>query len=164
MLKLLNMFGAALLLFALLTSCEMHSSDNGDLDNWWYLRQIDDLTADTQEDVVAKKVFWGYIGNMMHTEGGGAGRFFFRFEHSGNTLRIYDARYDAKKSGDPLLDPTVSDDKDKIDNDLPKQGIHLRQNSDGKLEETFTVEHIDGETMTLVNEDNTYRLHFEAWQ
>lgn len=155
------------ILFAFLvlamTGCEMHSSDNGDLDNWWYLRQVDDISKGSSEDYIEKKVFWSYIGKIMQTEGGDAGKFFFRFEQKGGTLRIYEPRYNSRGNGDPLLDPSIEADKKKIDRSLPIQGINLKQRSDGSLEETFTIEQLNSDKMVLLNEDKTLRLHFEAW-
>ena len=151
------------LFFITLTGCEINSSDNGDLDNWWYLRQVENLTDGTTTDYVEKKVFWSYIGKIMQTEGGGAGRVFFRFEQKAGTLRIYEPRYNARGSGDPLLDPSIEADKKKIEESLPIQGINLKQRSDGSLEEIFTIEELNSDRMTLLNEDKTLRLHFEAW-
>lgn len=156
------------LFFITLTSCEINSSDNGDLDNWWYLRQVDNLTDGTTTDYVEKKVFWSYIGKIMQTEGGGAGKFLFRFEQKAGTLRIYEPRDNARGSSDPQLTETEL-------TKLNAQGIHMKAatDSDGNIltdsdgntiyEETFTVEQLNSDRMTLLNEDKTLRLHFEAW-
>ena len=149
------------LFFITLTSCEINSSDNGDLDNWWYLRQVENLTDGTTTDYVEKKVFWSYIGNIMQTEGGGAGRVFFRFEQKAGTLRIYEPRDNARESGDQLL---TEDELSKLE----VHGLHLRDKgnvNDGEIiyEETFTIEELNSDRMTLLNEDKTLRLHFEAW-
>ena len=178
----------ACLFFILLASCEINSSDNGDLDNWWYLRQVDNLADGTSADYVEKKVFWGYIGNLMQTQGAGAGTYLYRFTNSGNTLRIYEPRHNARGSGDPLLtaeelglepvtvtdkqgDVTVKTDADGnpvYENKLAPHGLHLRDkgnvsNGTPVYEETFTVEELNSDRMVLVNEAKTLRLHFIAY-
>lgn len=168
----------AFMLTLVLASCEINSSDNGDLDNWWWLRQVENIETGDKEDYVEKKVFWSYIGHLMQTDGGGSytyqdedgktkkatcARLLFRFEHKGNTLRVYEPHYHNKSKGDPLLDPSIEADSRVIEKSLPIQGINLKQADDGTLEETFTVEHLDGDRMTLVNQDNTLRLYFIAY-
>lgn len=148
-------------LFVALTSCEIHSSNNGDLDNWWYLRQVENITDGTTTDYVDKKVFWSYIGALMQTQGGGSGTYLYRFEHKGNTLRVYLPRENNRGKGDPLV--TEANLKK-----LEVQGLHLKDKgnvSDGDVvyEETFTVEQLNSDRMVLVNEDKTLRLHFLAW-
>ena len=149
------------LFFITLTGCSTHSSDNGNLDNWWYLRQVDDLTENTTTDYVSKKVFWGYIGALMQTQGAGAGTYLYRFDHSGNTLRVHTPRHHSRGKGDPLL---TEDELSKLE----VQGLHLRDKgnvNDGEIiyEETFTVEELNSDRMVLLNEDKTLRLHFIAW-
>ncbi len=144
-----------------LTGCEINSSDNGDLDNWWYLRQVDNTTDGTNTDYVSKKVFWSYIGKIMQTQGASAGTYLYRFEHKNNTLRVYSPRHHSKGKGDPLL---TADELSK----LTIHGLHLKDKGniiDGEAvyEETFTIEEINSDRMTLLNEDKTLRLHFIAW-
>lgn len=144
-----------------LTGCETHSSNNGDLDNWWYLRQVDDLTDGTTTDYVSKKVFWSYIGALMQTQGASAGTYLYRFDHSGNTLRVHTPRHHSRGKGDPLL---TEDELSKLE----VQGLHLRDKgnvNDGEVvyEETFTVEELNSDRMVLLNEDKTLRLHFIAY-
>lgn len=144
------------LALGLLSSCETHSSDNGDLDNWWYLRQVDDLTAGTSESVATKKIFWSYIGNLMQTEGGGKNKHLYRFEHKGGTLRVYEPRAHSRNKGDTLL----------WEKDLPTlepQMLYMKDEGNNTFEETFTVEQLTSSQMILLNEDKSMRLHFTAW-
>lgn len=170
-----------LLLTMMMVGCEINSSDNGDLDNWWYLREVEQVndngtrsdepqanSGNDSENYIEKKVFWSYIGNLMHTEGASAGRYFYRFEQKGGTLRIYEPRHNNKSKGDPLLTETEL-------TKLNAHGIHMKAatDSDGNIltdsdgntiyEETFTVEQLNSESMVLLNEDKTLRLHFIAW-
>ena len=151
------------LFFITLTGCDIHSSDNGDLDNRWYLRQVDDLTGPTitTTDYVSKEVFWDYSGALMQTLGAGAGTYLYRFDHSGNTLRVHTPRHHSRDKGDLLL---TEDELSKLE----VQGLHLRDKgnvNDGEIiyEETFTVEELNSDRMVLLNEDKTLRLHFIAY-
>ncbi len=153
-------------LFITLTGCETHSSNNGDLDNWWYLRQVENINVNDNanpnvEDYVSKKVFWSFIGSLMQTQGGGAGTILLRFDHSGNTLRVHTPRYNKRGQGDPLLTESEL-------SKLEVQGLHLKDKgnvNDGEIiyEETFTVEELNSDRMVLLNEDKTLRLHFIAY-
>ena len=172
------------LLAMTMASCEINSSDNGDLDNWWYLRQVENINENDNvnvEDYVAKKVFWGYIGKLMQTQGDGAGTYLYRFEHKGNTLRVYSPHKNNSKSSETSEEGTET--RVKIDplveaKDLYKleaHGLHMKEkkdadgnpvyDSDGNIiyEETFTVEQLNSESMVLLNEDKTQRLYFLAW-
>ena len=154
------------LFFITLTGCSTHSSDNGDLDNWWYLRQVENINVNDNanpnvEDYVSKKVFWSFIGSLMQTQGAGAGTYLYRFDHSGNTLRVHTPRHHSRGKGDPLL---TEDELSKLE----VQGLHLKDKgnvNDGEIiyEETFTVEELNSDRMVLLNEDKNLRLHFIAY-
>ncbi|MBO7051992.1 MAG: lipocalin-like domain-containing protein [Prevotella sp.] len=173
-----------------LVSCEIHSSDNGNLDNWWYLRQVENINGNDNlnpnlnpnvEDYVDKKVFWGFIGKLMQTQGGGAGTYLYRFEQSGGKLRVYEPHKNNSKSSETSeegektsvkIDPLV-EAKDLYK--LEVHGLHMKEkkdadgnpvyDSDGNViyEETFTIEQLTSERMVLLNEDKTQRLYFLAW-
>ena len=172
------------LLAMTMASCEINSSDNGDLDNWWYLRQVENINENDNvnvEDYVAKKVFWGFIGKLMQTQGDGAGTYLYRFEQSGDKLRVYEPHKNNSRSSETSeegektnikIDPLV-EAKDLYK--LETHGLHMKEkkdaegnpvyDSDGNIiyEETFTVEQLTSERMVLLNEDKTLRLHFLAW-
>ena len=68
--------------------------------------------------------------------------FIFRYEHSGNTLSLSDARSNDREKGDPA-----------VENVDP-----LRQYGINELHETFNVEALDRSKMQL--KSNTLRLFF----
>lgn len=50
------------------TSCGdfIETSDNGDLDGYWQLSQVDTLANGVQVDMTSSKVFWGCAGQVPH--------------------------------------------------------------------------------------------------
>lgn len=145
------------------TSCELHSSDNGALDNWWYLRRVDNVAEGTSTDYVEQRVFWGFIGNIMQTEKfTPRSMYIYRFHHEGNTLRVCEPRINSSKAKDTLLWA-----KDLVK--LEPHGLHMKEVTDSKdpsktfFQEVFTIEKLDDNDMVLLNEDHTQRLHFIAY-
>ena len=49
----------------MLTACELHTSDNGDLDGFWQLTQMDTLETNRSGDVRSLKIFWAVQGDML---------------------------------------------------------------------------------------------------
>lgn len=142
---------------ACLTSCELHTSNNGDLDNWWYLRQVDSLDVDKQVDYKDKRVFWGFIDHLMQTERIGGTMYIYRYDKTDATLRVYQPHINKNTLGDTLLW-----EKDLVN--LKPHGLNMKPTSDGKtFEETFIIEQLNSEKMVLLNESHTLRLHFQAW-
>ena len=49
------------------TSCSdfIETSDNGDLDGYWQLSQVDTLANGVQVDMTSSKVFWGVQGKFL---------------------------------------------------------------------------------------------------
>ncbi len=126
-----------------LSSCSTHGSNNGDLDGFWYLRQIDTLSTGSQTDVHEQRIFWSYIGTLMQTEGGGSPQIIYRFDHNNTQLRVYDPYENIQ--GD---DRKVTEDNMEL---LRPVGINA-------LDETFAVEKLTSDEMIL--RSNTLRLHF----
>ncbi len=126
-----------------LNSCSTWSSNNGDLDGFWYMRQVDTLSTGSQTDVHEKRIFWSYIGTLMQTEGSGSQQIIYRFEHNNTQLRVYD----------PYKNIWVNDQKVTEE----EMGL-LRTVGINALDETFSVEKLTSDEMVL--RSNTLRLHF----
>lgn len=124
-------------------SCTTYGSDNGTLDGFWYLQQIDTLSTGSQTDVHERRIFWSYIGSLMQTETTGGAQYIYRFDHSNTQLRVYD----------PYENIHASDQKvtaDSLDM-LRPMGINA-------LDETFSVEVLNEDEMVL--RGTMLRLHF----
>ena len=126
-----------------LNSCSTEGSNNGDLDGYWYMRQIDTLSTGSQTDVHEKRIFWSYIGTLMQTEGSDSELIVYSFDHNDTQLRVHN----------PYKNIQATDEKITEDN-LPL----LRRVGINALDETFTVEVLTSDEMVL--RSNTLRLHF----
>ena len=132
-----------LLLFSIsqfLTSCELETSDNGDLDGFWHLVEVDTLATGGVKDLHQSKMFWSFQMNLLQFTG--SGRYFARFSHENGQLIVnHPQNYDSKKGHQPVTDVSV----------LAPWGLNA-------LEVQFRIEHLSGSSMTL--NDGTLRLQF----
>lgn len=125
-------------------SCELDTSSNGDLDGMWRLAQVDTLATSGVNRMEGEKKYWMFQYSLLQLEdkAGNAGSVLLRFEHNGNALRLYDSyAYDREEGDKPLDDPSV----------MAPYGVNA-------LDETFTIEALDGRRMVLSNEE--LRLSF----
>ncbi len=128
------------------SSCTVEHISNGDLDGFWHFVEIDTLSTGVATDLSSETLFWGFQAKLMHTQGA-ADKFYFRFDHTGSILVIYDpyldhGHQDKEDGGDmPVTDPSV----------LAPYGIE-------SLSDTFRVETLSSSRMTLSTA--THRLYF----
>lgn len=90
------------------TSCGdfIETSDNGDLDGYWQLSQVDTLANGVQVDMTSSKVFWGVQGKfltMLDTRQAPSYGYMFRFEHRADSLLLSDGRVNDRNVNDTLL-------------------------------------------------------------
>ena len=132
-----------MLLTFMMSACEIETSQNGDLDGYWHLEQIDSLDNGHTADVSAQRCFWGAqlrLINATDYDSGNPG-YYFRFTLTASTLTINEAyanhwHEDAEDGGDiPITDPT----------ELQHYGVN-------RLPETFNIEKLNGSTMILRSE------------
>lgn len=128
-----------------LGSCELESSDNGDLDGMWYLASVDTIATSGKKDMTGERLFWSFQHKLlvMKDKTGKASGVLMRFEHKDGKMRLYDPHFDNRSGGDPELDDPVK---------LQPFGVQM-------LEETFKVEHLTSRRMVL--ESGTLRLGFK---
>lgn len=78
---------------ALLASCDIETSDNGQLDGFWQLNQVDTLATGGTTDMHESMVYWAFqnklleISHLTNVEGRGD-NYFFRFHRDGTSLLI----------------------------------------------------------------------------
>ena len=83
-----------LLLFILLlpAACDIESTDNGNLDGFWHLEQVDTLATGGSLNLKEQKIFWGVQYHLIHLTGAGqANNFYLRFRQTGDSLYITQA-------------------------------------------------------------------------
>lgn len=131
----------------LLTSCEIETSDNGDLDGHWHLVRVDTLATGGSSDLSETRVFWGVqmrlIQAVDHDHDSGHYGYLFNFEHKGHTLLLYNAHKHERAEGDLLVEDAEI---------LAPLGIN-------SLDDLFTIERLTGDDMVL--KDDVLRLWFE---
>lgn len=90
------------LLFLVFSSCELETSDNGDLDGFWHLEDVDSLAMSVHQDVSDQKLFWAFQMNILQLRGAEQ-EFYFRFNHEGNYLDLFNPHLRDREKDDPVL-------------------------------------------------------------
>lgn len=137
--KNIYMTMVAWLIMAVFASCDIETSDNGDLDGFWHLDRVDTLSTGGRTDLSNKYIFWSVQKDLINTvdRHDSAGDYLFRFEHKGKTLRLYDPHVNDRMNGDPAVeDPAV----------LNPFGVNA-------LDETFNVNKLTGSKMVLSTDE-----------
>ena len=131
----------------LLTSCDIETSNNGNLDGHWHLVRVDSLATGGTCDFSDARVFWGVQMGLIqvvdHDHDTGHYGYLFNFEHNDNSLRLYNAHKHERKDGDPLVEDVEV---------LAPLGINA-------LDDLFTIENLTNNEMVL--RDNLLRLWFK---
>lgn len=129
----------------LLSSCEFHASDNGDLDGNWYLVTVDTLKNGASVDYREKQVFWGVQGSILQfLAARSMDTYLCSFHDGGDKLVLYSMYKYNRYDGDEPITP------DRMD-EMNVYGINAEQ-------ELFHIEQCDGDDLVLRN--NILRLHF----
>ena len=127
-------------------ACDIHTSDNGDLDGYWQLRSVDTLSGGTC-DMRDSMKFWAFHADLLqmrdiHED---IRNIFMRFDISDNVMTLSKPIIDWRDSSDMVLkDYTM----------LRHYGIH-------NVPETLKVITLNSSTMVL--ENNVLRLNFRKY-
>lgn len=134
-------------------SCEMETSDNGDLDGFWHLESVDTLSTGGSCNYKERKVFWGVQHKLIairnFASDAASTGYYVRFNQTGDSLIISSpyANHWHQDNGDDGGDVPVTE----INAELRELGMN-------HLEEHFKKEKLSGSKMVLSN--NEYRLCF----
>lgn len=137
---------------SMLTSCELESSDNGDLDGFWHLESIDTLSTGGTCDYSQQRVFWGVqhkLISITHYELLGNRGYYARFLQTGDSLvltKFYKNHWHQDYGTDGGDIP------------LTEMSDTLRQCGINHLEEHFHKDALSGSKMVLSNKE--FRLRF----
>lgn len=129
---------------ALLASCELESSNNGDFDGYWHMQHVDTLATGGQFDLSDSLRFWAVQMSLLSLtdKSGNAGDYLLRFSYDSDTLRLYDPHHNNRMEGDPALDDATL---------LAPYGINA-------VDEVFLIERLKGSVMIL--KGDSLRLTF----
>ena len=133
--------------FMMIIACDIHRSDNGDLDGFWQLKSVDTLSTGGTCDMRDSMRFWGFQANLLHVryKNEKTGNVLFRFNHTGNIMILSDPIIDMRDSSDLILTDTTL---------LYHYGIQ-------DVPETLKVVTLNKSTMIL--ENRLLRLHLRKY-
>lgn len=136
----------ALVVPFILASCELETSNNGDLDGRWYLREVEHWREGRVEEVKEKRIFWSFqvrLADLRNVERQTS--VFCRFDHkSDGTLRLHDFYMNNHNESDPIMTDSTS---------AVLQYFMVRS-----MDETYYVESLNSKSMVLSND--SVRLKF----
>lgn len=125
-----------------LCGCELETTDNGDLDGYWHLEQVDSLAGQRSIDYGQSNIFWSIQFELLQLS-----------NLEDNTI-IYKLVYDNHQL--TLANPCMFD---RADGDTLVTNVEvLRQYGVNALQENFKVVTLESRTMVL--ESPVLRLHF----
>ena len=132
--KLLYIFSTLLLFF----SCDLETSNNGDLDGFWHLERVDTLSTSRSLDLSQEKLFWAFQKDLLQLRGDKQ-EFYLRFNHHDNQLDLSDPHLKDREKDDPAISSST------MYLILP-YGINEEQ-------ESFQVVTLNSDDMVLRNQD-----------
>lgn len=130
------------------TACTLETSDNGSLDGFWQLTQVDSLHNGMMTDMRTSGIFWAVQAKMLEVRNvykKHSTNVIFRFQHIGNWLILSEPVVDNREAGDSIL----------TDMRL------LRPYGLTGPNDTLTIWRLDGEEMLL--DSKIVRMHFRRY-
>ena len=129
---------------------EYHMWDNGTLDGFWQLTQVDTLGNGHSEDYRHRMIFWSIQSNLLqmqdkHDLTHAYFGIYFHFRHEGDSLVVFDPTIDNRLISDSLVTEVRM---------LRFYGVY-------NLEQTFRVLRLEDTKMTLENE--RLRMYFRKY-
>lgn len=132
----------------LMASCDLEHSDNGDLDGFWQLYQLDTLSTGGVTDMRDSMTSWSFQMRLMEIRGSYENAkegVLFRFEHKADSLILSNPYYSDRMVGDVEITDAA---------ELRPLGIyHLR--------EPFYIEALNDDRMHL--RTDRLRFHFRKY-
>lgn len=128
-----------------LVGCELETTDNGDLDGYWHLEQVDTLSSQRSVDYGQARIFWSIQFKLL------------QLSDLENNSIIYNLVYDNHQL--TLADPYMFD---RADGDTLVTDVEvLRRYGVNALQETMKVVSLQSDRMVL--ESPVLRLHFKKY-
>ncbi len=136
------------------TACTFETSNNGDLDGYWQLSQVDSLKKGTSVDKRASGLFWSVQVNLLEIRNNTSpdSSIFFRFDKSGDILRIWAPIANIRAISDSVIKDSAR---------LSAYYLHSTLRPDSTLESVLHINELNSDRMVL--ENNSYRLHFRKY-
>ena len=129
----------------MLASCNVETSDNGPLDGFWHLEQVDTLATGGTTDYSSGYVFWGVQKDLIYikdSSNGSVGAYYLRFNQTQDSLHITKIYLDHGHEDNPYHEQGGDIPVEAIDRNLRFFGLNA-------LPEHFKKEAINGNRMIL---------------
>ena len=135
-----------------LTACDFETSNNGDIDGYWQLSQLDTLTGGST-DMRHANLFWSVQVKLLEIRNIEAPlrSILCRFHQDGDSLRIWNPVFNDRNISDSLALPK----------DLDFYNLDYRVNAENMLESSLKIYQLDSERMVLTN--SRFRFHFRKY-
>ena len=152
------LFGFAMgCLTLLMASCNIESSDNGDLDGLWQLASVDTLTTGGHADLRGSNVAWAFQGKLLELKRAEVW-YVCKFTHADGMLTLGTLFYVDRNQEDP----EVKEDSEVKDGEEERSKLSaLQPYGINALEESFKVITLKSGTMVL--ESTMLRLNFRKY-
>ena len=141
----------------MLASCNVETSDNGPLDGFWHLEQVDTLATGGTSDYSSDYVFWGGQKDLIYikdSSNSSVGAYYLRFSQTQDSLHITKIYLDHGHEDNPYHEQGGDIPVEAIDRNLRFFGLNA-------LPEHFKKEAINGNRMILSTEK--LRLKFKKF-
>lgn len=141
----------------MLASCNVETSDNGPLDGFWHLEQVDTLATGGTTDYSSGYVFWGVQKDLIYikdSSNSSVGAYYLRFSQTQDSLHITKIYLDHGHEDNPYHEQGGDIPVEAIDRNLRFFGLNA-------LPEHFKKEAINGNRMILSTEK--LRLKFKKF-
>lgn len=129
----------------MLASCNVETSDNGPLDGFWHLEQVDTLATGGTTDYSSGYVFWGVQKDLIYikdSSNSSVGAYYLRFSQTQDSLHITKIYLDHGHEDNPYHEQGGDIPVEAIDRNLRFFGLNA-------LPEHFKKEAINGNRMIL---------------
>lgn len=129
----------------MLASCNVETSDNGPLDGFWHLEQVDTLATGGTTDYSSGYVFWGVQKDLIYikdSSNSSVGAYYLRFSQTQDSLHITKIYLDHGHEDNPYHEQGGDIPVEAIDINLRFLGLNA-------LPEHFKKEAINGNRMIL---------------
>jgi len=133
----------------LMASCDLHTSDNGELDGFWQLQAVDTLATGGGSDMRTSQITWAVQSSLLEVriadQLNNKTDFMFLFKHKNDTLLLYNPYIIDRQNGDVAVEDS---------NLLKPYGIH-------ELEPQFQILELNDSKMIL--QSDSLRLYFRKY-
>ena len=127
------------LIFLFASCVEFEQSENGDLDGYWHLVEVDTLDTGGTTDLSQERCFWlvqGTLFQLYSPDLKNGERYISHFSHEGDQFVIHQVYFSNRAEGDPAVEDVAI---------LQPFGINSTQ------EETFKIEELKANRMVLTS-------------